>query len=217
MRRVVALASVVLAHVACSGSGSPPVESGGGSAPPLGTSGTSSSSGAPSGSTTDVAKNPEWSAARCTTHGTGFAVGEAIGDLGVTDCDSGAPASIDDMCGASATWIFAAHTHCPTCQATAAFTDDVAQAVADKSVAIIQLVYDDNGTSCAKWKAAYKLGGFANVKVYADPDGVAWNKLKVRNVTAASAFLDANRTITFKDHSLSKADILTQIDAALSR
>jgi hypothetical protein len=144
-------------------------------------------------------------------------VGESIADLGIKDCDTGAAASIDDLCGASAAWVFAAHTHCPTCQATAGFTDDVAKSVESKNVAVIQLVYDDNGTSCAEWRAAYKLAGLANVRVYADPGGKAFGKLRTENYTAASAFLDKNRVITHKQHGLSKAQVLSQIDAALAK
>lgn len=146
----------------------------------------------------------------------GFAIGESLGELGIKDCDTGASATIDEVCGASATWIFAAHTHCPTCQATAGFTDDVATAVANKNVAVVQLVYDDNGTTCAEWRDNYKLAGITNVRVYADPGGKAFAKLKISNYTAASAFIDEDRVITYKEHGLSKAKVLAQIEAALA-
>ena len=54
------------------------------------------------------------------------------------------------------------------------------------------------------------------MRVYADPSGTAWEKLKIDYVTAPSAFLDARRVITFKAHSLSKTAVLSQIDAALA-
>jgi AhpC/TSA family len=160
-----------------------------------------------------------WGAQACVapSASVGFAVGESIGDLQVKDCETDAPATINDLCGASATWIFSAHTHCPTCQSTAGFTDDVAAAVAQKNVAIAHLVYDDNGTSCAKWRDVYKLAGITNVRVFADPSGTAFAKLKTSNYTAPSAFLDKNRVITFKQHGMSKAQVLTQIDAALAK
>lgn len=179
--------------------------------PPAGTS--SSSGGA-----TPAPLPSNWGPQQCAapTSNVGFAVGDTIGDLGLKDCATGADVSMDEVCGASATWVFSAHTHCPTCQATAAFTDEVAAAVASKNVAIVHIVYDDDGTSCAKWRDAYKLAGFSNVRVYDDPGGAAWAKLRSENYTAPSAFLDAKRVITFKQHSMSKAAVLTQIDAALA-
>jgi thiol-disulfide isomerase/thioredoxin len=165
-----------------------------------------------------VSRPQGWGAAACpSSTDKGFAVGQTLGDLGVRDCETGAPASVDEACGAKAAWIFAAHTHCPTCRSTAGFTDEVAQAVAGKDVAVVHLVYDDNGTSCAKWKEAYKLAGITNVFVYDDPKGVAFAKLKTSNYTAPSAFLDKNRVVTYKEHGLSKAQVLSQIDAALAK
>lgn len=179
----------------------------------------SGTSGAPGGTSTPPPTNPSWGLQACPAAGAnvGFALGDSVGDLGVKDCETGAPATIDELCGASATWIFAAHTHCPTCQATAGFTDEVAAAVASKNVAVVQVVYDDNGTSCDKWRSVYKLAGLANVRVYADPGGAVFNKLKSSNYTAASAFLDRNRVITHLEHNLGKSDVLTEIDKALAR
>lgn len=164
-----------------------------------------------------TASTSDWSAAKCAGTKEGFDVGQALADLTVLDCETGAPATLDDVCGASATWIFAAHTHCPTCRATAGFTDEVAAAVADKNVAVVQLVYNDNGTTCAQWRDAYKLSGLSNVRVYEDPKGAAFNKLRISNYTAASAFLDKDRKITYKEHGLSKAQVLSQIEAALAK
>lgn len=93
----------------------------------------------------------------------------------------------------------------------------MAKSVESKNVAVIQLVYDDNGTSCADWRAAYKLAGLPNVRVHADPGGKAFAKLRTENYTAASAFLDKNRVITHKQHGLNKAQVLSQIDAALAK
>ncbi len=161
---------------------------------------------------------PSWGASFCPPGGNkGFAVGDVLGDLVVKDCETGADASLDEVCGASAAWIFAAHTHCPTCQSTASFTDDVAAAVAGKNVAVVQLVYDDNGTTCSAWQKAYKLAGIPNVRVYDDPRGAAFSRLKVSNFTAPSVFLDKDRRITFKEHALSKAMVLSRIDEALAK
>ncbi len=221
----VLLAATLFGLVACSSSGpAAPLSAGssGGASASGGTGGSSGSSGQAGDGGADAAPavtTPAgWGAQACPapSAASGFAVGEALGDLGVRDCDTGAPANLDEVCGASATWVFAAHTHCPTCQATAGFTDEVAAAVADKNVAVVMTVYDDNGTSCAKWRDAYKLAGLPNVRVYADPGGKVWSKLKTSNFTAPSAFTDKNRVITYKEHGLGKAQVLTQIDAALA-
>jgi hypothetical protein len=171
----------------------------------------------------DVASTPTpspatpegWGAAMCPAGGDGFAVGDVLGEVPVRDCLTGETASLKEVCGASATWIFAAHTHCPTCQATASYTDDVANALASKNVATVQLVYDDNGTSCAKWRDAYKLGGSPHIRVYEDKNGQAFNLLKKSNYTAAHVFLNKDRKITFKEHGLSKANVLARIEEAL--
>jgi thiol-disulfide isomerase/thioredoxin len=147
----------------------------------------------------------------------GFQVGQSLGKLVVKDCETGAEATLDELCGAQATWIFVAHTHCPTCQATAKFTDEVAAEVASKDVAVAHIVYDDNGVTCAAWKETYKLGGYPNLRVYEDPTGAAWSKIKSSNYTAPSVILDRDRVITFQGHGLSKAKVLGQIDAALAK
>ena len=147
----------------------------------------------------------------------GLAVGDVIGPLPVEDCDTGEPASIDVTCGASAAWIFAAHTHCPTCKATAGFTDEVAAMMSDRNVAIIHTVYDDSGVSCAAWRQAYALSGLSNVRVFRDPGGAVWAKLKTSNYTAPSAFLDRNRVITHKAHGLDREAVLTMLEEALAK
>ncbi len=190
-----------------------------GGPPRTGSSSSSSTSGGGGPSTAPPAPLPaEWGPASCPTGGpaAGFEVGNTLADLGLQDCDTNAPASLDELCGASATWVFVAHTHCPTCQSTAGFTDEVAKAVADKNVAIAHVVHDDNGTSCAKWRDVYKLAGLSNARVYADPTGAAYAKLKASSFTAPSAFLDANRVITHKEHGMSKSAVLERLDAALA-
>ncbi len=143
-------------------------------------------------------------------------MGQRVGALVLKDCETGEAATLDELCGAEATWIFLAHTHCPACKSTAGFTDTVAEAVANKNVAIAHIMYDDDGTSCTQWKETYKLGGLPNVRVYEDPTGAAWQKLKSSNFTAPSVFLDRDRVVTFKAHGLSQSKVLTQIDAALA-
>jgi thiol-disulfide isomerase/thioredoxin len=160
----------------------------------------------------------DWGAAKCTAAAeVGYEVGQSMGALVLKDCETGETATLDELCGAEATWIFVAHSHCPTCKATAAFTDEVADEVASKNVAVAHIMYDDNGTACATWKETYKLGGRPNLKVYEDPTGAAWQKIKTSNYTAPSAFLDRNRVVTFRAHGLTKAKVLSQIDTALAK
>lgn len=146
-----------------------------------------------------------------TTGKTGYALGDVLGPLPVRDCLTGELTTLDEVCSASATWVFAAHTHCPTCKATAGFTDEIAKAVADQNVAIVHTVYDDNGTSCETWKKTYGLASYANVRVFADPGGAVFDKVKSQSYTAPSLFLRADRTITHKEHGMSKAAVLAQI------
>lgn len=146
---------------------------------------------------------------------TGYALGDVLGPLPVRDCVTGELTTLDEICSASATWVFAAHTHCPTCKATAGFTDDVAKAVANENVLIVHTVYDDNGTSCETWKKTYGLASYPNVRVFADPGGAVFDKVKSQSYTAPSLFLRADRTITRKEHGMSKAAVLAQIDKDL--
>jgi hypothetical protein len=147
----------------------------------------------------------------------GFAAFNQIGQLPIVDCDTNAPATIDDVCGASATWIFVAHTHCPTCQGTASFTPEIAKSVASSNIAIVHIVHDDNGTSCAVWRDRYKLAGIPNVKVFADPKAEAWAAIKRSNVTAPSLILDRNRIVTYGAQGMSSSQIKQQLDIALMR
>lgn len=137
--------------------------------------------------------------------------------MSVIDCDTGEPASIDELCGANATWIFAAHSHCPTCKATAGFTGDVANANADQGVAVAHILYDDVNVSCAAWKAGYALGGLPNVRVYEDPTGAVWAALRTSNYTAPSVFLDRSRVVTHKEHGLQRSGVEAQLKVALSK
>jgi hypothetical protein len=187
----------------------------GGAAGSSGGAGAAGASSGPGAGGSEAEPTDAWGPNACVAADTsGYAVGDTIGALPLRDCVTGEAKSLDEVCGASATWIFAAHTHCPTCKATAGFTDEVATAVAAENVAIVHTVHDDNGTSCEQWKKTYGLASYPNVRVYADPDGAVWDKLKSSNYTAPSAFLDGKRVITYKQHGMSKASVLKQIEAA---
>ncbi len=186
-----------------------------------GAAGSLGSGGAGSGGVGNGGKGGSdgWGPSACPAPTTtvGYSVGDTLGDLVVVDCDTGAPRSLDEVCGADATWVFVAHSHCPTCKATATFTPSVAQKVATQNVAIAHIMFDDNGTSCPTWRKGHGLEGLPNVKVYQDPTGAVWSKLKTSNYTAPSVFLNAARVITHQEHGLSESEVLSQIAGALSK
>ena len=176
----------------------------------------SASSDATADSVDALAITP-WGAAQCATGGpaVGFAVGQRLGDLPIQDCDTGEVRSISEVCGAKAAWIFVAHSHCPTCIATADYSSEVAAAVQSKDVAVVHIVHIDTATTCAAWRKKYALEGLSNVRVYADKSGAAWAALKLQNYTAIHAFTDAGQVVRHKAHGLSSSQVTKQIDAAL--
>jgi thiol-disulfide isomerase/thioredoxin len=147
----------------------------------------------------------------------GFAVGASLGELPVQDCDTGEPRSLTEACGAAATWLFVAHSHCPTCVATAQYTAKVAADYAERNVAVVHIVHIDSGTTCPAWRKKYGLEGLPNVRVYADKSADAWAALKVSNSTAIHAFASGERVITYKAHGLSSSQVGKQLDAALAK
>lgn len=174
----------------------------------------------PSGETTatlDALAATPWGEAQCATGGpkVGFDVGQRLGDLPIQDCDTGDVRSIAEVCGAKAAWIFVAHSHCPTCTATADYTSEVAAAAQSKDVAVVHIVHIDTATTCAAWRKKYALEGLSNVHVYADKSGAAWTALKLQNYTAIHAFTDGGQVVRYKAHGLSSAQVTKQIDAAL--
>lgn len=189
----------------------------GGSAGSAGSTG--SGGGVGSGGSLGSGGNGGWGPSACPAPTTklGYSVGDTLGDVVVVDCDTGAPRSLEEVCGASAAWVFVAHSHCPTCKATAGFTASVAQKVAAQNIAIAHIMYDDNGTSCADWKKAYSLEGISNVKVYEDPTGAAWTKLKTSNYTAPSVILSSSRVISHQEHGMNETEVLAALQVALGK
>lgn len=160
-----------------------------------------------------------WGPKSCATSGppVGFAVGERLGDIAVHDCDTGAPRTLDEVCGSKATWLFVAHSHCPTCKATASYTASVAKDLADKDVAIVHIIYIDDGQTCPSWRKKYGLEGLPNVRVFLDKTGASWAKIKIKSYTAPHALMTKDRVITYKNHGLSSAGVKTLIDQALAK
>ena len=167
----------------------------------------------------DAGSEGGWGPAMCpaSTGSMGFNIGQQVGNLVVHDCDTGKARTIDEVCGAKATWIFVAHSHCPTCKATAQYTAKVAAAVADKDVAVVHILYIDDATTCPDWRSKYKLAGLDNVRVYLDKSGATWSAIKTKNYTAAHAFLDGKRQVTYRAHGLSSGGVQKQIDDALAK
>jgi len=144
----------------------------------------------------------------------GFGVGQSIGALQLKDCDTGEVRTINEACGAKAGWLFVAHSHCPTCQATANYTAAVAAAVAADDVAVLHVLYVDDATTCQGWRSKYGLDLPPNVRFYVDPTGAAWQAIKIKNYTAPHVFFNKNRIITYKEHGLSSASVKAQIQKA---
>lgn len=159
-----------------------------------------------------------WGPAQCPVGGppSGFGIGQTLGDLPVQDCDTGKVRTIKEVCGAKATWVFVAHSHCPTCRATATYTAQVAKQVADKGVAVVHVVQIDDGQTCPSWRKKYGLEGIKNLRVYTDTSGKAWQSIKTSNYTAPHAFADGGRVITYKKHGLSSQAVIQKINEALA-
>lgn len=147
--------------------------------------------------------------------GVGYDVGQQLGDLTVTDCDTGATRSIEEICGADATWLFVAHSHCPTCQATAGYTKKLATDLANKNIAIVHVVQIDDSQTCPGWRKAYGLAGLPNVRVYRENTGAAWKSIKTKNYTAPHVIMGPDRVITFKAHGLSSSAVKSKLLAAM--
>ncbi len=160
-----------------------------------------------------------WGPKSCAKSGpaVGFKVGQRLGNIVVHDCDTGAARSLDEVCGSKATWLFVAHSHCPTCQQTAKYTAGVAKAMADKDVAIVHVLYIDDGQTCAQWRKQYNLEGLPNVRFYVDKTGKSWAQIKTKNYTAPHAIMTKDRVITYKNHGLSSAGVKTLINQALAK
>lgn len=160
----------------------------------------------------------DWGKHKCVTEGPkkGFEIGHRLGDVPVFDCDTAAPRSLDELCGAKATWLFAAHSHCPTCQATAKYTPALAQELAKKGVAVAHLVYIDDHQSCPSWRKKYGLEGIPNLKVYLDKSGAAFSKIKIKPYTAAHAIMGKDQIITYKNHGLTAAGVASKVNLALT-
>ena len=162
--------------------------------------------------------DPAWGPEHCPTPPEGITVGYKTGqqlpDLQVLDCE-GNPHSLDEVCGASALWLFAPHGWCPHCKKTGGFAETLLAEFEGQNVAAVQVLvaayaYGQPPTTgdCKKWQSDF---GLQKVKVFYDPSGKL-QSLWEQNYTALSVFVDADRVIQKKLHS----DWITQIRVAIS-
>lgn len=196
--KVLAL-GLALSVVGCSDSSSPsglkggtdpdlPLPSGG--APPTGSA---AGGGAP---------GPDWGPDECPATPAGVQVGFEVGDqmpsLIVYDCD-GNQTTLDELCGAEAFFLFAAHGWCALCQFVSSYAEEVHHDYASQGLAsAIVVVENEDGMApdaafCAAWRDQF---GLEDVRVYYDPTGALTNLWG--GSSSLSAFVDRDRVITGK-------------------
>lgn len=165
--------------------------------------------------------NVAWGADKCPALPAGVASGVKIGQqlkkIVVKDCD-GNDYSLDNVCGAPATWIFVAHGWCPHCQAATASSEAILAGYASKNVAAVNILIENAGSkppTAADCKAWQKTYGLTNVIALYDAKGVT-QALYDDPYTALNVFIDEDRVIRSKFNGESKATIASSIDAALA-
>lgn len=165
-----------------------PLPSGG--APPTGTS--------PGGGDAGLDLGPDQCPDAAPGVEVGFEVGNQMPTLIVYDCD-GNQTTLDDLCGAEALFLFAAHGWCALCQFVSSYSEEVHQNYASQGLAsAIVVVEDEDGTApdaayCSAWRDQF---GLEDVRVYYDPTGALTNLWG--GSSSLSAFVDRDRLITGK-------------------
>ncbi|MFO0757630.1 MAG: hypothetical protein U0359_14130 [Byssovorax sp.] len=181
------------------------------------TSGTTTGSGGSGG-----AAPPVWGADQCPATPPGATVGVETGQqlapITVLDCD-GNPASLDELCGASALWIFAASGTCPFCKSVSAQQEMIHAAYAAKNLASVNILVENgqgkppDANDCKVWRAKF---GQDKVRTYYDPTGTILALWPEPGVTSMSAFVDHDRIIVGKlVHTADLAAIMAGIQGAL--
>lgn len=210
------------AATACSSTSVPPPSAGDsqGAAPV-----TPPGPGASTNDTPDAGSTPglpaEWGADKCPALPSGatagLVTGNQLGKLVVKDCD-GNDVSLDQFCGASALWIFAAHGWCPHCQLVSKNAEAIHASFAGRNLASVNILVENasyetpTAQDCKAWKTANKL---QNVVALYDPKG-ATRGLWDNNTTSLSVFVDAHRVIVAKSHTDSTSVLKTSIEKALT-
>lgn len=162
-------------------------------------------------------------AEQCPDPGAGAApVGVEIGDqlpsFTVKACD-GTDVSLDELCGAKALWIFAAHGWCPICQSVSGDQEAVVDAHASDGLVAVTVIVETaqqappDAAYCALWRDTY---GLEDVYTLYDPTG-ALLELWPNGSSSLHAFVNRDRVITGKlEHTSNAAAIETQIAQALA-
>lgn len=147
----------------------------------------------------------------------GFDVGNQMPTLIVYDCD-GEQTTLDELCGAEAFFLFAAHGWCGLCQYVSSYAEEIQDEYAPQGLAsAIVVVQNEDGMApdasfCAAWRDQF---GLEDVRVYYDPTGALTNLWG--GSSSLSAFVDRDRIITGKlVYSSSREAIEQGIEVALA-
>lgn len=188
----------------------PDVPPPGGGAPPTGAAGGGGSTGEPKLGPDECPATPDGVQV-------GFEVGDQMPSLIVYDCD-GNQTTLDELCGAEAFFLFAAHGWCALCQFVSSYAEEVHQGYASQGLAsAIVVVENADGMApdadyCAAWRNQF---GLEDVRVYYDPTGALtdlWG-----GSSSLSAFVDRDRVVTGKlVYSSSREAIEQGIEDALA-
>jgi hypothetical protein len=196
----------------------PPQDSGVGVDAALGTDATATDA-ADSG----VTQPPtDWGSAKCEAVSSalplGLKTGDRLGSVVVKDCDGNA-VTLDQYCGASALWVFAAHGWCPHCQLVAKNAEAIHSSFGGRNLASVNILVQTasrgvpTAQDCKAWKEAYKMN---NVVALYDDTG-ATEGLWDTNSTALSVFVSRDRTIVSKSHTDVTASLTKSIETSLTR
>jgi hypothetical protein len=199
------------------GSGGDPSAGSGGSSASAGGVGGASGTGGSGGAMAVV-----WGADQCPPAPPGVSVGVEIGQqLGaivVKDCD-GNEVTLDELCGASALWIFAASGTCPFCKSVSAQQEMIHAAYAAKNLASVNVLVENgqgdppDENDCKAWRAKF---GQQKVRTYYDPTGAVLALWPEPGTTSMSAFVDKDRVLVSKlVHTADLVAIMAGIEGAL--
>jgi thiol-disulfide isomerase/thioredoxin len=192
-----------------------------------GSAGTGGSSSGTAGSSTSGAggsapSNPNWGTSYCPADNssapTGYDTGNQLPEIILKTCD-GQDFSLNQLCGASALWIFAAHGWCPHCKQASSVAEQVHDSFAGKNVASVNILVETSAyqppdeASCKAWREQYKMD---DVLTLYDPTGATF-KLWDNNYTALSVFVDKDRKIVSKSHSDTTTALQSGIEQALTQ
>lgn len=159
----------------------------------------------------------EWGPTLCVdTEEKGYEIGEILANMQFLSCDGDAFGT-QELCGASATWLFIVHAWCAECRKVPAFADAIAEEYAAQNVAVVQILvhsYDHQlptSSDCEAWVDEFQLKTATTLY-----DPVVKNiLLAISQQTGLSVFLDADQRIISKEHFYMEGPIRAEIDAIL--